>query len=124
MKYPVVIAALLLGSLSATAQIERPSMLSKSDSGKLTPIKTRSVKLGQKERLEELDLSAEQKVKIKEIRQAGKSAKEIIENNADLNDAEKKKQLRILQKDQAQKIQAILSEEQKAKFRASKPSNP
>ena len=61
---------------------------------------------------------------MKEIRQAGKSAKEAIEKNTELSETDKKKQLRDLQKAQAQKVQAILTEEQKAKFKASKQNDP
>ena len=123
MKYPFIILALLLSSLSLSAQVER-AVVGKTDTTKLTPLKGRTVKLGQKDRLEELDLSREQKGKIKEIRQSGKAAKDAIENNAGLSETEKKKQLRILKMEQAQKVQGILTEEQKAKFKASKQNNP
>ena len=123
MKYPFIILALLLSSLSLSAQVER-AVVGKTDTTKLTPLKGRTVKLGQKDRLEELDLSREQKGKIKEIRQSGKAAKDAIENNAGLSETEKKKQLRILKREQAQKVQGILTEEQKAKFKASKQNNP
>ena len=44
--------------------------------------------------------------------------KEAIENNSQLSESEKKTQLRGLQKEQAQNIQAILTDEQKEKFRS------
>ena len=56
--------------------------------------------------------------------QSGKASKDAIENNAQLSEPEKKKQLRELQKAQLLKIQSILTEEQKAKFQASKQNNP
>ena len=46
--------------------------------------------------------------------------KETIENNLQLNDQDKKRQLHSLQKEQAQNIQAILTDEQKAKFKKNK----
>lgn len=124
MKYPVIILVLLICNLSVSAQIEREPVGDKTDTMKLTTLKGRTVKLGQKERLEELDLSREQKGKIREIRQAGKAAKEAIENNTQLSDQDKKKQVRELQKEQMQKIHAILTPEQREKFKASKPNDP
>lgn len=123
MKYPLIIITIFFGTLSATAQIERKTEISKPDSSNAVAGKNKDIKQTQKDRFKELDLTKEQKAKVKEIRQAGKSAKEVIENNAELNDADKKRQLRLLQRDQMQKIQGILTEEQKAKFKASKENN-
>ena len=123
MKYPLIIIAFVLGALSATAQIERKTESIKPDSSNASAVKEKN-KQSQKDRLKDLDLTKEQRAKVKEIRQSGKSAREAIENNAELTDADKKKQTRLLQKEQAQKIQAILTEEQKAKFKASKENNP
>ncbi len=124
MKYPAIIMLLVLGSLSSTAQVERKTQSVKPDSTNATTVKNKNDKQSQKDRLKDLDLTREQKAKVKEIRQAGKAAKDAIENNADLAEADKKKQLRNLQREQAQKIQAILTEEQKVKFKASKENNP
>ena len=55
---------------------------------------------------------------MKSIRQTGQGSKQAIENNVNLTEAEKKKQLRALQIEQAQKVQLILTEEQKEKFKA------
>ena len=123
MKYPFIILALLLGNLSLSAQIERPEV-GKKDTIPFTASNEKKNKQSQKDRLKELDLTKEQKAKVKEIRQAGKSAKEAIENNTQLLEEEKKKQLRNLQKTQAQKVQAILTPEQREKFKASKQNNP
>ncbi len=124
MKYSVIVLILLVSNLSLSAQIERKPGVGKTDTFSFTAKKDKENKQSQKDRLKELDLTKDQKAKVKEIRQAGKAAKEAIENNAELNEADKKKQLRLLQKDQTQKVQAILTEEQKAKFKASKPNNP
>ena len=124
MKYYAIILLLLLGSLCSTAQIERKTESVKTDSEKNAQVDNKKNKQTQKDRLEELDLTKEQKGKLKEIRQSGKAAKDAIENNAALSETEKKKQLRNLKMEQAQKVQGILTEEQKAKFKASKQSNP
>ena len=74
--------------------------------------------------MRELDLTREQKGKMKEIMQANKAAKDAIENNTQLSEADRKKQMRELQKSMAQKIQAILTPEQMEKFKASRENNP
>ena len=79
--------------------------------------------MSRKERFKELDLTREQKVKMKEIMQSGKAAKEAIENNTQLSDQDRKKQMRELQKSQMQKMQAILTPEQIEKFKASRQNN-
>ena len=123
MKYLFIILAFLLGNLSLSAQIERAAVVPK-DTIPFTASNEKKNKQTQKDRLEELDLTKEQKAKLKEIRQSGKAVKDAIENNTALSETEKKKQLRNLKMEQAQKVQGILTEEQKAKFKASKQNNP
>lgn len=120
----MIILLVLFGSLSSTAQIERKTESIKTDSANNAQVENKKNKQTQKDRLEELDLTKEQKGKLKEIRQSGKAAKDAIENNSTLSETEKKKQLRNLKMEQAQKVQDILTEEQKAKFKASKQNNP
>ena len=133
MKISLFAFALSLVTLSASAQIERkPVVAAKSDSAqtittdnkvdKLSPVRIGTG--GRKERMRELDLTREQKGKMKEIMQANKAAKDAIENNTQLSEADRKKQMRELQKSMAQKIQAILTPEQMEKFKASRQNNP
>ena len=133
MKIPLFAFALSLVTLSASAQIERkPVVAAKSDSAqtittdnkvdKQSPVRIGTG--GRKERMKELDLTREQKGKMKEIMQANKAAKDAIENNTQLSEADRKKQMRELQKSMAQKIQAILTPEQMEKFKASRQNNP
>lgn len=119
MKSPALILALLLSSLIAFAQVERkPAPVKPADSVANNQPANRMDKTGRKDLLKDLDLSREQKIKLKEIRQANKTKKEAIENNSQLSDDEKKKQMKELQKEQAKAIQAILTDEQKEKFKA------
>lgn len=76
-----------------------------------------------KEILKELDLGKEQKVTLKEINQSMKVSKEAIENNKELSDGQKKEKLKALKKEQMTKIQSVLTEEQKIKFRELKGKN-
>lgn len=124
MKITCIVLSLSLTALSASAQIERKPVIIKTDSAQTTTNDTQVDKQSRKERFRELNLTREQKGKMKEIVQANKAAKEAIENNTQLSDQDKKKQLRELQKGQAQKVQAILTPEQLEKFKASRQNNP
>jgi glucosamine 6-phosphate synthetase-like amidotransferase/phosphosugar isomerase protein len=124
MKITVVILFLSLASLTTSAQIERKPAVIKTDSTQTNGNNTQGDKQSRKERFKELDLTREQKGRLKEIMQANKASKETIENNTQLSGQEKKKQMRELQKAQMQKIQAILTPEQIEKFKASKPNDP
>ena len=123
MKISLIAFVLSLVTVSASAQIERKSVV-KTDSAQTNSYDNKIEKQSRKDRFKELDLTKEQKSKMKEIMQANKAAKESIENNTQLSDQDKKKQLRELQKTQMQKIQAILTPEQREKFKASKSNNP
>lgn len=123
MKIPTIIFTLLLTSFFASAQIERKPTVVKADSATAVSPNQPMDKQNRRDRLKDLDLTREQQGKLKEIRQSSQAAKQAIENNTQLTDAEKKKQLRALQKDQAQKIQSILTEEQKVKFREGRKGN-
>jgi Spy/CpxP family protein refolding chaperone len=126
MKITCIVLSLTLTALNASAQIERKPVAIKADSTQTqtTANDTRDDKQSRKERFKELDLTREQKGKMKEIMQSGKAEKEAIENNTGLSDQDKKKQMRELQKAQMLKVQAILTPEQLEKFKASKPNKP
>ena len=119
MKIPLFISVLLFSSLLSLAQVERkPSPAKQTDSVINDPGSNKMDRSEKKDMLKELDLTKEQKIKMKEIRQENKSKKEMIENDSRLSETEKKSRLHALQKEQAQKIQAILTDEQKEKFKA------
>lgn len=125
MKISVLFIAFLLVSLFSSAQIERKPTVVKADSAQATaPADKSTARQSRRDLLKDLDLTKEQRSKLKEMRQANQAAKEAIENNAQLSDAEKKNQLRVLQKEQAQKIQSVLTEEQKLKFKEGRQNNP
>lgn len=118
-KFPGLFLILLFSTLISFAQVERkPSPAKPADSVSNSTAGNKTDKTSKKDLLKDLDLSKEQKIKLKDIRQAGKAKKEAIGNNSQLTEPEKKKQLRELQKEQAQQIQAILTGEQKEKFKA------
>jgi Spy/CpxP family protein refolding chaperone len=115
---------LLLGAISVSAQIERKPVVVQQDSAQTTAGDTRVDKQSRKDRFKELDLTLEQKGKMKEIIQANKAAKEAIENNAQISEQEKKKQLHELQRSKMMKVQVVLTPEQREKFKASLQNNP
>ncbi len=121
MKIPGIVLMLLCCSFLATSQVERkPSPSTQSDSTGNDTNRNRLNRNRKKDLIKDLDLSREQKIKLKELRQSNMAKKETIENNLQLNDQDKKRQLHSLQKEQAQNIQAILTDEQKAKFKKNK----
>jgi Spy/CpxP family protein refolding chaperone len=124
MKITCIILIISLVTLTASAQIERTAAVIKADSAQTSVADNKVNKQSRKDRFKDLDLTREQKSKMKEIMQASKTAKLNIENNTQLSEQDKKKQLRTLQKEQAQKLQDILTPEQREKFKASKPGKP
>lgn len=118
MKIPPIFLFLLMGILNSSAQIERKSAVDvKADTAVATSTEKFDGKQNPKDRLSDLNLTREQRIKLKIIREANTKAKTAIENNAQLSEKEKKMQLRELHKKQAQKVQAILTDEQKATFK-------
>lgn len=111
----VLICSLII-SLSF-AQVQRQKKTAdKSDSSLNTTAQKHDAGKDRKEMMKDLDLTKEQKGKLKEIRQAGKAKKEAIENDEKLNADEKKAKLKDLKKEQAKSTMDILSKEQKLKL--------
>ena len=118
----ITIVLCILFHCTSFAQIQRKVVKQKADSAtaKSEPVKENE---SRKEILKELDLTKEQKVKLKEVNQSMKASKEAIENNLELSDIQKQEKLKALKKEQMSKIQSILTEEQKIKFRQLKEKN-
>lgn len=109
-------------ALNSFSQIRRTAVKPQADST-TSQNKASTPKNSRKEMMEELNLSIEQKQKMKEINQTGKATREAIEADSILSDADKKAKLRIFRREQYQKIKAILTEEQKLKFEAWRAKN-
>lgn len=115
---PILFIFILFSSLLSAAQVERKSPPPKqADSVIANPDQLATNKTTRKDILKELDLTREQRLKIKEIRNGNLAKKTAIENDSLLTDKEKKLRLREIQKIQAEKLQSILTAEQKEKFR-------
>ena len=116
MKKYIGIAVILLISIAGSAQIQRTVVKQKTDTVSSEPVaeKTRGER---KEIFKELNLTREQKIKMKDLNQFMKASKDEIDNDASLTEEQKKEKLRALRKAQITKIQGILTEEQKIKYR-------
>ena len=114
-KYIGISLLMLITGYVSLAQVQRTPVKQKTDSSAIV-IEPEKNKDSRKEMFRELNLSREQKIKMKEINQSMKASKEAIENDTALSETEKKAKLRVLKKEQVQKIQALLTEEQKVKF--------
>ena len=121
-KYIGISLLILMTGYISLAQVQRTPVKQKTDSSAIV-IEPEKNKDSRKEMFRELDLSREQKIKMKEINQSMKASKEAIENDTALSETEKKAKLRALKKENIQKIQAILTEEQKIKFQQLKAKN-
>lgn len=106
--------AFVLGSfvLGSQAQVRRHSDTTR----QVTMNNPRKVN----DKLKNLNLTNEQKEKLKELRQDGKQKKELIMNNSSLTQEQKKEQLKELKKNQKEKSESILTPEQKEKVKQGK----
>jgi len=115
MKRYIGIALLVMSGLTSAAQIQR-TVKQRNDSTAIEPADSKK-KDSRKEMLKELDLTKEQKAKLREINQSMKASKEAIENDTTLSETERKEKLKTHRREHAAKVQAILTDEQKIKFR-------
>lgn len=77
-------------------------------------------KYGHKKMMNELNLSEEQKLKMKEMRMVNKEKKAAVLNNSSLSETQKREQLKSLHQENSGKFESILTDEQKAKMKTMK----
>ena len=70
--------------------------------------------------MSELNLTSDQKTKLKEMRVANKQKKEAILNNSSLSETQKREQLKDLHKEHAKGLENVLTDDQKAKMKSMK----
>lgn len=125
MKISLLLIFILAFAGTAQAQIERKSIdKSKADTEKLPAVNAPGDKKNRRDLMKDLGLSQEQKIKLRELRDASNAAKAALENNTSLSEMEKKRKLREMKKDQAENLMAILTHEQREKFKAARQNNP
>jgi Spy/CpxP family protein refolding chaperone len=105
--------AVSLFSFNGNAQIKRDV----TQSQKMRSDTSRHFKKGQM--MNDLNLTADQKAKMKEIQQSGKEQRDAIRNDASLTQEQKMAKMKDLRKSQSEKVNSILTPDQRAKRKAS-----
>jgi len=67
--------------------------------------------------MKELDMTEDQKARLKEMKEANKAKREVILSDSKLTEEQKHGQLKELHKAQGKNMQAVLTDDQKAKFK-------
>ncbi len=114
----LILGVALFAGMTGTAQIQRktaPKPVADT-TAPANPAMEPGEKIGQKKALKELQLTKEQKQKIKALRNEAKERKEKIENNDSLTATQKEARLKEIKKEQAEKLKTTLTDEQKAKL--------
>lgn len=106
----IAIAALLFG-MNANAQVRRNV---NSDQKVQSDSLKRNHDRG---KIKDMNLTPEQKSKMKELRQNNKSQMDAIKNDATLTQDQKKEKIQTLRKSEKQNMGQVLTEEQKSKLR-------
>ena len=116
MKIPALALWLLIGFFSGKAQIQRT--ITPADKGtQLEKVKPPEQKSRFREILRQLDLTRKQQIQLKQLRNDHQAKRASIESNDQLNEEEKKRQLRELQKELLARIQSLLTDEQREKLK-------
>jgi Spy/CpxP family protein refolding chaperone len=112
-----VITFVFLAACSfAQVQRNKATTLTRPDSTGTVAEKRKGNGMDKKQMMKDLDLSREQKIKFKELRQSMKEKKEAIESDDKLSGPEKEAKLKELRKEQAKNTMSILTPEQKVKM--------
>jgi len=100
------------------AQVQRKAKPSSTADSTMAP-KENNAQEGRGDKMKmmkELDLTKEQRGKLKEVRQATKAKKDAIDSDGSLKPEEKEAKLKELRKEQQKNTMSILTPEQKAKL--------
>ncbi len=116
----LVFACIALVAANAQTQRKKTTVVADSTTAAAAPTKTRGQK---KEMMKELNLTSEQKGKLKEMHRVNKGKIAALQSNDKLTEAEKKEQLKALKKEQLKATLELLNDEQKAKLKAQQKNN-
>ncbi len=112
-----VVLGMLLG-FAATAQLRRtPAAKPAVDSAAAETATSQRGKHGQRKMIKELNLDKEQKEKLKTMKEEAKAEKDAIAADDKLTAAEKKQKQQELRRKQAEKLNGVLTDEQKEKLK-------
>ncbi len=121
MKKTIGLLLLLFVAFNSSAQVKRISAKQSKDSTQKK--KDIGDKLSKKEALKELNMTDDQKSKVKELMKANKAAKKTIEDDSSLSGEQKKEKIKQLRIAQMQKMKTVLSPEQIEKFKKLRNEN-
>ncbi|MFN8308299.1 MAG: hypothetical protein U0T79_16115 [Ferruginibacter sp.] len=120
MKTLLLVSLIIIGSINAKTQVQRQIDRKPPVTNNKAPLGNMSAK-EQKPKmrgvLRQLDLTRQQQVQLKQIRQEQQAKKALIESNEQLSDPEKKKQIREMQKEFLTKLESLLTDAQKEKLK-------
>lgn len=109
----ISLLAISLFSFNGNAQVKRDV----TQSQKMRSDTSRHFRKGQM--MNDLNLTADQKAKMKEIQQSTKEQRDAIRNDASLTPEQKMAKMKDLRKSQSEKVNSILTPDQQAKRKAS-----
>jgi Spy/CpxP family protein refolding chaperone len=119
MKKMIVLLAVAMMSQFVFAQVQELTSAGKKSDSTMGQGKQRHRMHQQEKRamMKELNLTEDQRSKLKEMNAGNKEKKQAIVNNAQLTEEQKKEQLQSIRKAQAENMKAVLTDEQKAKMK-------
>jgi Spy/CpxP family protein refolding chaperone len=116
-KILLVVFASIVG-FSVYAQVQRPKTTKQTkDSTVIAQESAVADMPSRKEMFKQLNLTRQQKIKLKTLKQDGKTKKDAINNEATLTEADKQIKLKELKKQQLTATMSVLNEEQKTKLK-------
>ncbi|MEP6677366.1 MAG: hypothetical protein ABJA78_19555 [Ferruginibacter sp.] len=116
MKKIVLFTGMMVALTSMSfSQIQRKAAKLSTDSASMQAPDNQQA--GRKEMMRELNLSRQQKVKLKEAMQDMKAKKQAVDADTTLNASARQQKMRELKKMQLEKMNSILNEEQKEKLK-------
>lgn len=117
----IFFAILIAATAQAATAQEKVPATSDADKSITSPSMERKHHRGMKHdgmnKMKDLNLSEEQKTKLREQRTANKEKRDAIVNDSKLSDEQKKEQLSNLHKAQKDEMKSLLTDEQKAKMK-------
>ncbi len=115
MKKIITLLLVAFITVNVNAQVQRKRAVQQTKDTAATA--GRDEQMNKKDMMRELNLTKQQKLKLKEMRQAGKAKMDEVQNDAKLSDSEKKAKMRELKKQQMENTMSVLNDEQKAKLK-------
>lgn len=119
MKKLSVLLLFIVSVSCSFAQVQRVKSATKQSSDSLSAITgtKQTGKVGKKQMMRDLNLSREQKSKLKGLQQANKTKMNEINNDDKLSAEEKESKLKALRQEQLKNTLSVLNAEQKAKMK-------